>query len=404
MKILQINTVYGVGSTGVIVADLHEACVQNGMDCLCAHRGDKRTETADTVAVSSAWDSRFHRQIARVTAFKGAGSARKTAAFLKSLENDLPDIVHLHNLHGSYVNLPLLFSFLKRHRVGVVWTLHDCWPVTALCPHFSAVGCENRHCDCTPCPQRHRYTCAPSHVTRRVLQWKRKLFTGMENAVIVTPSHWLESTVRESFLGMYPIRTIYNGVDAQIFKPTASDFRQRYGLETRKIVLGVAAVWSERKGVDIFEALARRLSSEYAVVLVGADETVKCKMPPNVLCIVHTHDRHALAEIYSAADVFVNPTREEVLGMVNLEALACGTPVVTADAGGSPECIDERCGAVVRVGDTDAFERQIVRICQTHPYHREDCLARAARFEKRAKCDEYLALYRELYAAGGKMK
>lgn len=398
MKVLQINTVYASGSTGVIVADLAAQCEKAGMTCLCAHAGPPEE---GTLAISSKWDRRVHGLISRVTMFKGIGSERKTAAFLKKVEAFSPDIVHLHNLHGSYVNLPMLFGYLKKRNIPVVWTLHDCWPMTAICPHFTAVGCDRWRTGCRRCVQRRDYACAPFDLTRQVWNWKKSMFTGLENAVLVTPSRWLSQIARASFLREYPVSVVPNGIDRTIFRPTDSDFREKHALTEKKIVLGVSAAWGYGKGLDIFADLAKRLPREYAVVLVGADEKTRCTLPPEILCLGHVDDRRKLAQIYSAADVFVNPTREEVLGMVNLEALACGTPVVTARVGGSPECIDEHCGVAVESGSAEAFAAQIERICRERPYRVDDCVARAAKFDTERACAAYIALYRKLCRAEG---
>ena len=201
--------------------------------------------------------------------------------------------------------------------------------------------------------------------------------------MVVTPSHWLEGLVRESFLGGYQIQTIYNGIDLTTFTETESDFRADYGLENKKIVLGVAFDWSYAKGLDVFLELSKRLSKDYQIVLVGTNPEIARIFPDCILSIHRTKDQHTLAAVYTAADVFVNPTREEVLGLVNIEALACSTPVITFDTGGSPECVSSTCGVVVPKDDMDAMEREIIRICTQKPYRKQDCRDQAMRFEKK---------------------
>ena len=200
----------------------------------------------------------------------------------------------------------------------------------------------------------------------------------MRELTVVTPSKWLAGLVGESFLREYPVEVIHNGIDLQTFQPTASDFRLRHGFASpgaeaspdgpKYMVLGVSFGWSEQKGLDVFEYLAANLGESYRVVLVGTDEALDARLPDGILSIHRTHDQKELAEIYSAADVFVNPTRQEVLGMVNLEALACGTPVVSFRTGGCPECLDESCGSVVPVDDNEGLLREVVRVCETAPY------------------------------------
>lgn len=398
MKVLQINTVYGQGSTGGIARAIHDRCAEHGIRCVAAHRCVKEGEIPleDSISISSKWDSRIHGQISKYTMFKGTGSVMKTLRFLKKVEAYAPDVIHLHNLHGSYVNLPLLFRFIKKHRIPVVWTLHDCWAFTGICSHFAMAGCGRWKQGCRDCPQRKRFSSAPVDLTGPVWRAKRVWFCGMESAVVVTPSHWLEGLVKDSFLGDYPAKTIYNGIDVEIFRERESDFRATHGLEGKIIVLGVAFDWSYGKGLDVFVELSRRLGSDYRIVLVGTSPQIDQTLPQGIVSIHRTQDQTQLAQIYTAADVFVNPTREEVLGLVNLEALACGTPVITFDTGGSPECVDDSCGVVVDVDDVDAMEREIVRVCTRKPYSKENCRSRALRFDKEKCLEQYIRLYKDI--------
>jgi glycosyltransferase involved in cell wall biosynthesis len=223
---------------------------------------------------------------------------------------------------------------------------------------------------------------------------KKALFSGLD-MTIVTPSQWLADLVKQSFLKDYPVKVIHNGIDLNVFRPTDGDFRQRYGIpESKKILLGVAFGWGVRKGLDVFVELAKRLDPEqYRIVLVGTDDRTDAQLPKNIISIHRTNNQQELAQIYTAADLFVNPTREEVLGMVNLEAIACGTPVVTFRSGGSPECVDDTCGSVVDCDDFDGLEREIRRICAERPYSAENCLKRAVEFDANERFREYIRLY-----------
>ena len=227
---------------------------------------------------------------------------------------------------------------------------------------------------------------------------KKKWFSGVDNMTIVTPSEWLKDLVKQSFLNDYPVKVINNGIDLSVFKPTESDFRSRYGIpESKRIVLGVAFGWGKRKGLDVFVDLAKRLDGEnYQIVLVGTDPAVDKHLPDNVISIHRTHDQTELAELYTAADIFVNPTREENYPTVNMEAIACGTPVLTFRTGGSPEIVDESCGSVVECDDIDALEREVIRICTTNAYSKEDCLAHAKSFDKNERFKEYIELYESI--------
>lgn len=399
MKILQINTVYPEGSTGKIALGLHDLCLSHGMECLTGYRWAK-TERADALQISTRWDSRIHGVLARFTMLKGCFSYFRTRAFLKQVDAYGPDLIHLHNLHGSYVNLPLLMGYIQKKQIPVVWTLHDCWPFTAVCSHFTVARCDRWKDGCHHCPQRKTCTSAPIDLSEYVWSLKKKWFTGMDNAVLVTPSDWLAGLVRESFLKEYPVKTIHNGIDLTVFEPTPSDFREKYHLTGKKIVLGVAFGWGYSKGLDVFVELSRRLPEDYAIVLVGTDESVDAQLPDRILSLHRTHDQQELAQIYTAADVLVNPTREEVLGLVNIEALACGTPVVAFATGGCPEIVDDTCGACVPVDDLDALEEKIRQFCRGGREMEEACLRRARQFDQNQRLGEYIELYRSMQAHG----
>lgn len=397
MKVLQVNTVYGEGSTGKIVMDIQGLCKENGIHCVAACRYiTNGKKPADTIEISSRLDAKLHGALARFTMLKGCFSYFKTRSFVRKIKKYSPDIVHLHNLHGSYVNVALLAKLIKREGISVVFTLHDCWAFTAICPHFSVCGCDKWKQGCASCPQRKKYSSSLVDLSRFIWQFKKKHLTGFDNAIVVTPSRWLAGLVKQSFLNVYPVKVINNGIDLDVFKPTESDFRKKHSLENKRVVLAVAFGWSYSKGLDVVKVLAYRFSDDYRLVIVGTDDKVNKALPSNVLCIHRTNNRQELAEIYSAADVLVNPTREEVLGLVNVEALACGTPVVTFNAGGSPECIDETCGAVVETDDIEGMYKEVVRICTDHPYTKENCVKRAKLFDKNQRLNEYIQLYKSM--------
>lgn len=397
MKVLQINTVYGEGSTGKIVRSLHDFCLQNEIECVSGYRClEPRKTYPDTIQMSSVFDNRVHNLLSKYTMFKGFFSVLKTHSFIRNIKRYSPDIIHLHNLHGSYINIPILFHYIKNKNVPVVWTLHDCWAFTAICSHFSLVGCK-KWCDgCSHCPQRRKISSSVFDFSPIIWKLKKRCFTNLRNVTVVTPSDWLSGLVKESFLNCYPVKTIYNGIDLSVFKPTPSSFREKYKLEKNYVVLGVAFNWGYSKGLDVFIELSKRLPNEFTVVLVGTDAEIEKKLPERIITIQRTNSVNELVEIYSAADVFVNPTREEVLGLVNIEALACGIPVVTFNAGGSPECVDNSCGQVIEIDDIPSMQNAIEAICQEHPYSAEACRERASKFDRFNMLSNYINLYRIL--------
>lgn len=399
MKVLQINS-YNFGSTGNIMIGIAEQVREQGHECVTAcpdGRSMRVRQLKNHLYIGNPISRNAHIKLAEYTGLNGCFSAWDTWLFLQKVKTIKPDVVHLHNLHNCYINLPMLFRFLKRKNIPVVWTLHDCWAFTGKCPHFDMVGCDRWKDGCYDCPQLAQYPA--THVDKTAKMWgrKKKWFSSPGQLTIVTPSEWLGNLVRQSFLGGYEVRVIPNGTDFSVFQPTNGDFRKNHGLEDKYILLGVAFEWNQRKGLDVFESLAGRLDERFQLVLVGVNNEIAKKLPSNIIAIPRTRNATELAELYTAADLLVNPTREEVLGMVNLESLGCGTPVVTFRTGGSPETITPECGSVVDKDDIDALEREIIRICEEKPYSSKDCRRVAARFDKRERFAEYCALYEEIY-------
>ena len=395
MKILQINS-YNFGSTGNIMVGIADTARARGMTCITAcpdGRSMRVRKLENHRFIGSRIGRNLHIRLAELTGLHGCFSVADTWFFLRKVRAMKPDVIHLHNLHNCYINLPMLFRFLRRSGIPVVWTLHDCWAFTGKCPYFDMAGCDRWKSGCHHCPQLADYPTARVDTTARMWKWKRKWFTLPEKMTIVTPSQWLADLAGQSFLGKYPVRVIPNGTDLSVFQPTARE-KDPEGTYT---VLGVAFEWGQRKGLDVFVELARRLDERFQIVLVGTNEAIDRQLPENIRSIHRTADVWELTRLYSGADVFVNPTREEALGMVNIEALACGTPVVTFRTGGSPECLDDTCGAVVEKDDMDALTRQIIRICTEKPYAEADCVRVARRFDKQARFADYCRLYEEQY-------
>ena len=342
------------------------------------------------------WNNAIHRVLAPLTGREGQLSRIGTRLLLVKLSQIDPDVIHLHNIHGYYLNFPMLFRYIKKNDISVVWTFHDCWSFTGHCPHFTVAKCDKWMTECHHCPSLRDYPKSYVDHSRMMHRLKKKWFLGVKDMTIVTPSEWLAGLVKQSFLKDYPIKVINNGIDLSVFKPTDSDFREKYGCRDKHILLGVAFGWGYKKGLDVFLELSKRLPSDYQIVLVGTDDSVDKQLPENIISIHRTNNQAELAEIYSAADVFVQPTREENYPTVNMEALACGTPIVTFRTGGSPEIADETCGVVVDVDDIDAMEREIIRICKDKPYSKEACLARASGFDMKKRFEEYIDLYKEV--------
>lgn len=394
MNVMEINAC-NFGSTGNIMLQIAEKARTAGhtVFTVCPDsRDNRKKQVAGQMLIGSRLSRNFHRVGAMITGREGMFSRSATAALIRQMKKREISLIHLHNLHGWYINLPMLFGYIKKNNVRVIWTLHDCWSFTGHCPHFELCGCDKWQSGCSDCLQYRDYPQSYVDNSRLIYNKKKIIFTGVRDLTIVTPSAWLAELVKKSFLKEYPVKVINNGIDLTVFKPTESDFRQKYGLEGKKIALGVSFGWGERKGLDVFCDLAARLDDSYKIVLVGTDEETDKLLPENVLSIHRTQNPKELAEIYSASDVFVNPTREDNFPTVNLEALACGTPVVTFRTGGSPECIDETCGSVVDKNDVDGMEKEIRNICENNIFAEANCVKRASLFDKEAKFEEYVSL------------
>lgn len=394
--IIEINTC-DYGSTGKIMLQLAEAIKYSGNRCFIVVPNGRHNPWKNKpgyIKFGNRLSEDLHIIFGFLTGFQGCFSYFSTIRLIRNLKRIRPDVIHIHNLHKCYINLPLLFRYIKKNDISVVWTLHDCWAFTGQCPYYSFSGCDKWKTGCSNCPSYRDYPASLFDNTKTMYRLKRKWFSGVKNMTLVTPSQWLAEQVKESYLKDYPVRVIYNGINLAVFKPTASNFRARFGLSDEKyVVLGVAFDWGLRKGLDVFVELSKRLDNDrFSIVLVGTDDELDKSLPRNIVSIHRTKNQKELAEIYSASDVFVNPTREEVLGMVNLEALACGIPVITFNSGGSPECIDSSCGCVVPCNDIDGMEKGIVEICSGKTYLSSDCIKRASGFDKDLKDLEYLDL------------
>ncbi len=396
-KVVGINTV-NFGSTGTIMLHVFGEAEKQGYETYpaCADKNENRNKTVkNQIFIGSPWDYGIRGILERYLGLTGFSCFFGTRKFLKELDRIHPDIIHLHNLHGSYINLPMLFGWIKKKKVKVLWTLHDCWAFTGHCPCFVMAKCDKWKTGCHHCPQYKEYPFSKVDNARYMYALKKRWFTGIKDMTLITPSHWLADLVKDSFLQEYPVKVIHNGIDLSVFQPTESDLRERLGLLDKKVVLGCADSWGVRKGLDVMIELARRLGEAYRVFLVGTDDTVDKGLPPEIVSVHRTRNQEELAKYYTMADVFANPTREDNFPTVNMEALACGTPVITFATGGSPESLDKTCGMVVPVEDAAAMEQAIRDVCEEQPFSREDCRKRAEQFNKNKKFQEYMKLYKE---------
>lgn len=391
MKILQINSVCGLGSTGRIATDIYAALQAKGIEShIMFGRGEARG-CDSAIKISSQLDFYSHALQTRLFDNHGFCSTKATLQAIKALDELKPDIVHLHNIHGYYLNVELLFAYLKQQpKIKIIWTLHDCWPFTGHCAYFDFADCSKWKTQCFSCPQKNTYPASNGlDNSKNNYQRKKAAFTGLKDLTIVTPSQWLADLVKQSYLKDYPVQVVNNGIDLSVFQPRQSEFRVKHNLVDKFLIMGAASVWSPRKGFDDFIALAKILPDNYHLVMVGLSPDKIKTLPSNIIGIHRTDNPTELAEIYSAADVFFNPTYEDNYPTVNLEAIACCTPVITYNTGGSPESVSTEHGFVVAKGDVSAV-LAVVKNLSLEPFHMGKL---PISFDKDNFVDEMLALY-----------
>lgn len=399
MIVVQINFSCTWGSTGKICDAVSQILTKGKIENYIFYIYGKNPDNRQNyLKYGNLPYTKFQALKSKISGAYGFHSSASTKWLIGKLEEIKPDIVHVHNIHGHDCNFEMLFQYLKTKNIRVFYTFHDCWTFTGYCPHFSMAKCDHWLYGCGNCPLRKRYSWFFDRSAKNYNK-KRMALSGLD-MTIITPSEWLAKLVKQSFLKGYTVRVINNGIDLSVFKPTVGRFRAEYNLQNKKIVLGVAMMWSIAKGLDVFVHLAKTLPNDYRIVLIGTNDSIDKFLPNNVISIHRTQNQQEMAEIYTAADLFVNPTREENYPTVNMEALACGTPVLTFRTGGSPEMLDETCGSVVDCDDIDKLEKEIIRICKEKPYSEGACLKKAKSFDKNDKFREYIELYEGINITG----
>lgn len=368
MRILMINVVCGIRSTGRICTDLATALEDQGHEVKIAYGRELVPDKFKkySVRIGSDLDVKLHGIRARLLDGCGWGSKKATRKFIKWVEKFDPDVIHLHNIHGYYINLEILFGYLRTCGKKIIWTLHDCWAFTGHSAYCDAINCERWMTGCYSCPNMKEYP--ESYVDCSIRNWNKKNFImdKIPNMTIVTPSNWLANLVRKSFLAQYPVTVIHNGIDTSQFYPMRNDFREFYGVNNKFMVLGVSTIWDEMKGYSDYLKLADMLGDSYQVVLVGLSKEQIKKLPPNIIGIERTNSVKELAYIYTAADLLVNLSYCENYPTVNIEACACGTQVLTYQTGGSPE--SAMGGIVVPRGDLDSVVKKIKKLGIKKPH------------------------------------
>lgn len=402
-KLLQINPVVRLNtSTGRIMKEIGEIAIAAGWESWIAYSGARDgvpQHSSQLIPVGNKLDLALHAVATRLFDAHGLVSRRATKRLIRRIREIDPDIVHIHNVHGYWLNYPLLCRYLQESGKPVIWTVHDCWLYTGHCYYYSAVRCERWQTGCGHCPQKRAFP-ASWLFDRSARNWrdKQRAFGSLPRLTIVPVSDWIRGEMSRSFLKDKRFQVIHNGIDLEVFRPEAATGA---GQPAGTVILGVATLWHEEKGVRDFVALAGMLRPDEQLVLVGRmSEKQRAAFPSKVRLVERTENVAKLAELYAGATAFVNPTWQDNYPTVNLEAIACGTPVVTYRTGGSIEAVTEGTGFVVEQGDVAgllarvrelaALDRQTVR---------ERCRSHALRhFNKYERYQDYIRLYEDLAA------
>ncbi|MDO4320516.1 MAG: glycosyltransferase [Bacteroidales bacterium] len=395
-RLLQINTNIGWNSVGRIAGQIGDAAIAAGWESYIAYSRDPGGvaggSTSQLIRIGSRPDRYAHGLLTRLTDAHGLGSAAATRRLISRIDELSPDVVHLHNIHGYYINYPILFDYLSRSGIPVVWTLHDCWPLTGHCAFPAATGCDRHQCVCRDCSQTRSYPASWLRSRASANQHRKaETFGSVANLTIVPVSHWLNSIVSGSFLGDKPRLVIHNGIDVDIFNRTDA-------VPTRS-VLAAASVWDERKGLGDLVGLRALLPDDVGVCVLGLSRSQCKRMPAGITALPRCDDTARLATYYSEAGVFINLSSADNLPSVNLEAQACGTPVVCYDSGGMPETVSHETGLVVPRGDIGAMAHAVMRVLDSRrqKYHAAECRNHIlAHFDAAHAFDKYIGLYNKL--------
>ena len=352
MKYLFINSVAGFGSTGRIAAEKCRELMKEGHECVLAFGREKANcDDIPTVQIGTSLDVKLHGVRNRLLDDHGFGSKAATRRFLNWVKEYDPDVIWLHNVHGYYIHIGLLFAYLRSCGKKIIWTLHDCWAFTGHCAYFDFACCDKWKTGCHDCPQKGSYPASRGlDNSRKNYVRKKQLFTGIPDVTLTVPSYWLESRVRKSFLKDYPVEVVYNTINRDIFKPTPGDFRKKHALDGKTILLGVASVWDERKGLRDFVALSEMMDETYQIVLIGLSPEQIASLPKAVLGLPRTNSMQELVAAYTEADIFVNPSYEETFGMTAMEARCCGTEAIVYQDTACEEIVNQFGGIAVPKG------------------------------------------------------
>lgn len=395
-KIVSINQ-SDHGSTGKIMLGIARTARLKGYEVItCSPASEKGQQNINNhIYFGSVIEKKISNNIDKLTGNLGGTNFIGTMALIHKIKQFRPDIIHLHNLHGNYINIEMLFQYIYDNDIPVVWTLHDCWNFTGHCAHFDAVKCDKWKTQCFSCPQVHMYPSSFWDCSKKMYLSKKQIFTMPKKIHFIAPSNWLANLVSQSFLGSYPINVIHNGIDLSVFHPREKlQLIHMTDIKNKKIVLAVANIWNQRKGLEYINKLAEELPINYVVIMVGP---TKERLSKKIVHINYIFNQNQLADIFSTADVFINPTVEDNYPTVNIEAIACGTPVVTFDTGGCSESIDVKTGLIIEKGNYIALKNAVLKVCEEKPFDAKQICEAGTSFSEERCFQKYVEIY-QLYS------
>ena len=397
--LVEINVSLNWGSTGIIAEQIGLEAEKNGWQVYMVHGARyKNPSHFPHIQVTSKIGEMFHWLLSILFDAQGLGSVISTRLLVRKLKKIKPSIIHIHNIHGCYVNYPILFKYLRESQISVVWTLHDCWAYTGHCAYYTSVNCENWKKECRKCCLHKDFPRSYIDNSRNNYLRKKHIFQSLDRMTIVPVTNWLANEVLQSFLKNKHIKVIHNGIDLNNFAYCKSNVRERYGIKARYMLLGVASGFDERKGLQDFNKLSEQLSEEYQIILVGGIETsCKISVGERILLLPMLSSRKELVEFYSSADILLSLSMAETFGLTIAEAMACGTPSIVYDNTAQPEIVSENTGCVVATGDIIELKKSVITICKKGKgAFMKPCRERAEMlFDKRVQCSQYVDLFED---------
>lgn len=398
--LLQINSVVNYGSTGRIAEDLARVAINKGWESYIAYGRYSRSSQSQLIKIGNDIDVKIHGIETRIFDNHGFSSKSATYKLITDIKRIQPTIIHLHNLHGYYINIEILFKYLANVDIPVVWTLHDCWAFTGHCTYFSYVGCEKWKSYCNKCPLKKSYPASYfKDNSENNFEKKRELFTSINNITLVPVSNWLGDLISESFFCELPVKVINNGVDTNIFREIdRSELSIKYNTVDKFVMIGVANKWDKRKGIEDYIKLSSFLKIDEIIILVGLSKKQIESLPSNMIGIERTENIHELVELYNLAEIVLNLSYEETFGMTTVEGFACGTPSIVYNATASPELITSEVGYIVEPGNINQLSDAIFKIkSKGKDYYHDACVNRAKEmYDKNSRFEEYIELYESM--------